>query len=109
MFTKKQFYDMIKTDAKGWASLHRFIDFGNYTLWFGINGRHEKSVIVTCQLINRYAESTYKDKYICPDLNIDCLKEKIHSDYQLFKYLEKHYTKAITDYETKFPQWRQKT
>ena len=40
-------------------------------------------------------------KYIVPDLHFDCIKEKITTDYKLYKYLNAWITKALKNYEKK--------
>lgn len=107
MFTKEQFYKMIKPEAKNPAYISTYMHFDkHYTLNFGLANRTDEKVIVDCQLINRNTDKTYTEKYICADLHIDCIKQGITSDYKLFNFLEKHYAKAIAEYEDKFPQWR---
>ena len=52
--------------------------------------------LMSCQLIDTYKQGS--KKYVVPDLIFDCVKEKVTTDYKLFKYLSSWIDEALKNY-----------
>lgn len=53
--------------------------------------------MMSCQLIDTHKQGS--KKYVVPDLLFDCQKEKVNTDYKLFKYLSAWVDEALKNYE----------
>ena len=97
MLDKKLFYDVLKPFTNKHIPINFFFRFGtHYELIFNWENRRPNGDFnpkMNAQLIDLSKQGYHK--YVVPDLIFDCQKEKVTTDYKLYKYLDKWVTAAL--------------